>query len=210
MDDAELQKGALARDPEACRALIQKLSPIIHRRVASVLSRRSARMGHTPRRADILDLIQEVFVVLLDHDGRVLRAWDPRRGLSLANFVGLVAEREAGAILASGRRSAWAEDPTDEPWLAARADPAQLPESRASAREQLRVLLETLRARLTPRNFAIFEAMYVDDLEVDEVCARFETTPNAIYTLKSRIKKELGAMRIELGHAAPERAGEVA
>jgi len=41
-------------------------------------------------RQEVADLIQEVFMALFADDARVLRSWQPERGLSLDNFVGLV------------------------------------------------------------------------------------------------------------------------
>jgi hypothetical protein len=58
------------------------------------------------------------------------------RGLSLDNFVGLVAEREAATILRSGRRSAWAETPTADDVLALGPDDLE-PERRLASRTWL-------------------------------------------------------------------------
>lgn len=189
---------ALARDPEACRALIALLTPVIRHRVARVLTRRAARRGRAPERQELLDLIQEIFVVLLDREGRVLRAWEPSRGLSLSNFVGLVAEREASAFLDSGRRSAWAESPTDDAFLAQTPQEGE-PEQGLASKQLLERLVERLRERLSPRGFALFHALYVQQQEVEAVTQSFAISSNALYTFRTRLKAEVQAIRGELG-----------
>src|SRR5687768_1618744 len=80
--------------------------------VARGLARRMVKARGRDLRQEVEDLTQEVFVALFADDARALRLWDPARGASLANFVGLLAEREVASILRSGRRSPWTEDPT--------------------------------------------------------------------------------------------------
>lgn len=209
MNDHDLRRGALQRDPAACRALIERLTPIIRRRVALVLQRNAAKRARPPTRSDVLDLTQDVFVLLFDRDGRVLRGWDPNKGLSLSNFVGLVAEREAGAMLRSGRRSGWAEQLSDGQTLEPTSPSTSHPESQASARQQLRVLLDTLRERLSPRAFAMFEALYVDQRTIEDVAEQFATTPNALYTFRSRLRRDLEGIQCELAGSSSRALGGV-
>ena len=65
-------------------------------------------------RQDVEDLAQDVFLRLFEENGRVLRSWDPARGLSLENFAGLVAERHAISTLRTGKRNPWREDEAEE------------------------------------------------------------------------------------------------
>src|SRR5579883_2724873 len=104
----ELLRRALAGDRAAARELVVLLSPVVHARVARKLFRSGlARKQGRELRQEIEDFVQEVFVALFADGGRPLRAWDPTRGLSLLNFVGLISEHQVDAILRSGRRSPW-------------------------------------------------------------------------------------------------------
>jgi RNA polymerase sigma-70 factor (ECF subfamily) len=194
--DLELVNAALARDATACRALIAQLAPVVRQRVAKMLLQSAGRSGRSPSAADVDDLAHDVFVVLFDCDGRVLKAWDPQRGLSLRNFVGLVAQREASAILRSGRRSAWAEDPTHEDVQL--GVEAHTPERQVAAREELGFVLERLRERLSPRGLLLFEALFSDHQAVEQVCARFGMTPNAVYSFRSRLQNLVAQIQAEL------------
>ena len=194
--DLELVNAALARDPEACRHLIALLAPVVRQRVARLLLANAGRSGRKPSPADVDDLAHDVFLVLFDADGRVLHAWDPQRGLSLRNFVGLIAQREASAILRSGRRSAWAEDPTpDDLQLAVER---HTPEREVAAREELTLLLELLHERLSPRGLLLFEALFSDHQAVEQVCERFSMTPNAVYSFRNRLQTLVCQIQSEL------------
>src|SRR5262245_29160958 len=92
--DDQLLRRALGGDETALSALVARLTPVIQARVARCLLRRAGAAGSRLRQ-DVKDLVQEVFVALFEGRGRILLGWDPRRGLSLDNFVGLVAERQA-------------------------------------------------------------------------------------------------------------------
>src|SRR5688572_12519098 len=107
--DVELVRRAVEGQAAARHTLVLRLSPVVQRRVCRPLQSSRAARGRGVERSEVLDLTQQILLLLFDRDSRVLRSWAPERGLSLANFVGLVAEREAKAILRSGRRSAWAE-----------------------------------------------------------------------------------------------------
>src|SRR5687767_9203125 len=112
--DADLVRRALDGEAAARHALVLRLGPVVQRRVCRPLASSRAAPGRGVERSEVLDLTQQILLLLFDRDSRVLRSWDAGRGLTLANFVGLVAEREAKAILRSGRRSAWAERPSGD------------------------------------------------------------------------------------------------
>src|SRR5262245_39126253 len=104
---------ALAGDDQALNRLVAMLTPVIQSRVArGLLSRRVGSASGRNVRQEVEDLTQEVFLVLFADGGKVLRSWEPERGLTLPNFVGLVAERQTASILRSGKRNPWREDPT--------------------------------------------------------------------------------------------------
>lgn len=177
---------ALAGEPEAVKALVDRWTPILQARVARVLlSRGAARV-----RVQVEDLVQDVFLTLFEDDGRVLRTWEPGKGLSLDNFVGLVATRRAVSYLRSGKRTAWREDPT----LDDEAGPAPVthepgPEERAASRDTLKRLLGRLRDDLSPQGWQLFDLLYVQELEVREVRDETGLTADAVYAWRSRLKR---------------------
>lgn len=202
MDERALLELALSGDAAATRRLVGLLAPVVQARVARTLVRRRGGSGRDVRQ-EVEDLAQEVFAALFADGGKVLRAWDPERGLTLSNFCGLVAEREAASILRSGRRSPWTEAATEldelEKSLAATPDA----EVRASSREQLARLVDRLREALSPRGLELFHRLVVEEESVESVCASTGMTSDAVYAWKSRIGKVVRKLAAEMAASEP-------
>ncbi len=179
----------MAREPAAVRALVGHLLPLVHRRVARALVRRSPA-GRDVRQ-EVEDLAQEVFAGLLANGGRRLLAWSPDRG-SAATFFGLVTERLVANALASPRRTPWrARPPAPAP---APADPTHALESRAV----LRALGERMLEALSERDAALFEMLFVrgqDDAEVRETLG---LSRDALYQARRRLRGRLRALAADL------------
>lgn len=196
--DVELVRLAVEGQAAARHALVLRLSPVVQRRVCRPLASSRAARGRGVERSEVLDLTQQILLLLFDRDSRVLRSWDPERGLSLANFVGLVAEREAKAILRSGRRSAWAERPTTEDDVALLAIDERAPEDQAVSREELQKLWHCLEEQLSPRGLELFHALLIEQLSIEELAARFNMSANALYTFRSRLRQQVQEIRRQL------------
>lgn len=185
---AEVRR-ALAGDEPTLNRLVAMLTPVIQSRVArGLLSRRVGSASGRNVRQEVEDLTQEVFLVLFADGGKVLRSWEPERGLTLPNFVGLVAERQTASILRSGRRSPWKEDPT----LPEDLDQAALdrgPEEVTASREQLRHLLHRLTEELSPLGRHLFDLLFLQDLPFEEVVRQTGMSPDAVYAWRSRLRR---------------------
>jgi DNA-directed RNA polymerase specialized sigma24 family protein len=196
--DLELVRRAVDGQPAARHALVLRLSPIVQRRVCRPLASSHAARQRRAERSEVLDLTQQVLLLLFDRDSRVLRSWDPERGLSLANFVGLVAEREAKAILRSGRRSAWAEKPTSEDDVSAFAVDERALEDQVVSREELQKIWHRLEEQLSPRGIELFHALLIEQLAIEEIAERFNMSCNALYTFRSRLRQQVQEIRRQL------------
>ena len=179
--DVRLIEEALARRPAAARMLVRRLSPVIQKRVNGALIRRKSAS-----RQDVLDLIQEVFRILFDEDGKILRSWEPERGATLEGFVSLVAERRVASVLASGRRSGHSEYPHAPETMEHLEHQTPSPEARVIDRQELAVLLNRLREEMTDQAYAIFRALVVEERDVPWVMDRFGLTRDAVYQRRAR------------------------
>ncbi|HVR98056.1 MAG TPA: hypothetical protein VMW27_15670 [Thermoanaerobaculia bacterium] len=194
MDHESIQdevRQALAGNEPALNRLVQTLTPVIQSRVArGLLLRRTGTAAGRNVRQEVEDFTQEIFLVLFADDGKVLRSWQPERGLSLANFVGLVAERQTASILRSGRRSPWKEDPTlvEDMDLSAPA-PESDPEETTASREQLKLLLHRLTGELSPLGRHLFDLLFLRELPFEEVTRRTGMSPDAVYAWRSRLRR---------------------
>jgi RNA polymerase sigma-70 factor (ECF subfamily) len=193
MDRVELVEDvqqALAGAEPALRRLVAALTPVIQARVARcLLLRRSGRAGGRDVRQEVEDITQEIFLVLFADGGKVLRGWQPERGLTLLNFVGLVAERRAASILRSGRRSPWQDDPTLAEDLDRIERPESGPEEIAASREQLGLLMRRLTEELSPLGRHLFDLLFVRELALPEIVAQTGLSADAVYAWRSRLRK---------------------
>jgi len=180
---------ALTGDRAAARLLVDRLSGVVQARVARALLRQQRLASGRNIQQEVEDLTQQIFEVLFADGARVLRGWDPERGLSLPNFVGLVAEREVSSILRSGRRSPWTDDPTLDEDLVEAGGSTAPHDAQVASQEILEELLDALRARLSPLGLALFERLMVQEASVEEVCAELKMSADAVYAWRSRLGK---------------------
>lgn len=185
---SELVDRALARDGEALRALVDALTPVIQARVARALLRRAVAASGRNIRQEVADLTQDVFAALFAERGKALRAWKPERGLTLASFVGFVAERQVASILRTARRSPWTEDPTLMEELDTPEDHSGL-ELRLESQQMLEALLDRLREELSPLGLSLFELIFIQQRTVPEVCEQMRMSREAVYAWQSRLGK---------------------
>jgi RNA polymerase sigma-70 factor (ECF subfamily) len=205
---ATLLERFLAGDRHALRALLDGLAPVIQARAARALARRKGASGRDPRQ-DLHDMVQEVFLALLDRDARALRAWQRDRGLSLENFVGMLAEQQVAAILRTGRRSPWTDDPTETGALETHVGVADGDLDMIVSRELLQGVLARLREELTPRMLHLFYCLWVDELDVATICEQTGMQREAVYMARSRITHRARAIAEELlGSPAPQRTSQ--
>jgi DNA-directed RNA polymerase specialized sigma24 family protein len=200
----QLIRDTLRGDTAAVRELVALLTPVIQARVARALLQRRPS-GSRSIRQEVEDLSQEVFLALFSERGKALRAWSPERGLSLPNFVGLLAQRQAISILRSGRRSPWRDDPADLPVIDAIPEPGPHQEGRLASAEVLRQLLDRMRESLSPLGLELFHRLLVEQQSVEHICQAMEMKPDAVYAWRSRLGKLARQLLREI-EDAPEKA----
>ena len=163
--------------------MIDDLLPVIRARVRR-------RLGGRVPEGEIADVVQEVWVSLVSEGGRELRRYDPARGASLANYVGLIAEREAGnylAALLAKKRGAGVQLVQAEE---AEAMPHQgaSPESALGDRQVLEQLVQHLEVELSAKGRAVFRSVYCDERSVDETAGALGVTAQVVYNWQHKIR----------------------
>jgi RNA polymerase sigma-70 factor (ECF subfamily) len=187
---------------DAARQIVLQLTPIIQARIARLLRKRSPGRGRDLQQ-EVEDFTQDVFVALFENDARILRTWQPERGLSLEGFVGLVAERRVQSLLRNGKRNPWTEAPEEQETVedACGSTPPE-GEDRLLSREKLDRAFSRLRAQLTPRAFEMFFRLLVEEEPVASIAASTGMSVDAIYAWRSRLSKELRELAAELARAS--------
>lgn len=196
-------RAALAGDAQALRALVDTLMPVIQSRAARALARYRPRSRDA--RQDVEDMVQEIFAALFEEEGRVLKHWDPARGLSLRNFVGLVAQRTAHGILRSGKRTPWPDDPTAPLDLEALDEASEDPMPRLDSRAELELLMERLTQELSPRGLTLFHRLCVQQEDVRAVAQSTGMTEQAVYAFRKRLEHTARDIAQEIREASPRK-----
>jgi RNA polymerase sigma factor (sigma-70 family) len=196
---------ALDGDADAMRTVVARIAPTIQVRVSRALMRHAAQARGRNLRHDVEDMVQEVFAALFSRRGKALRAWDERRGLSFTSFVGLLADREVGMIMRTGKRNPWTEDPTLDERLDEMRGTAASHEDYVASRELLALIAERLKERLSPRGRVYFQRLYIDEQPIQLVAEEEGTTPTALYSWRNRLLKLVRELEAELAAEGPGR-----
>ena len=180
---------ALSGDRRAVKSLIDHITPVIQARVARALLKDPRGRSRGSVREEVADISQEVFAALFADEGRVLRTWDPEKGLSMQNFVGLVAHRQTLSILRTGKRNPYTEDPTLDTELDSYTPPTNELAEAVEARDVARAVFESMDAQLSPLGRRLFELIVLEEREVTEVAEEMGMGTAAIYAWRSRLGK---------------------
>lgn len=194
--DAAFLQLALSGRPDYLPSLVERWTPVIQARVVRVLKRQG--YAGSPRiQQEVEEFVQQVFVSLFESRGEALRAWRPERGLSLDNWVGLIAERQVLSLVRTRKRNPW----TEEPVVVAELDSASEkpdPEDQALHRNLLSRLLDLLQERLSPLGWRLFQLLFLHELGVEETAQQTGLTTAAIYAWRSRLRQLARTLRGEL------------
>jgi DNA-directed RNA polymerase specialized sigma24 family protein len=197
-DMIEIVRRAILREPDAVHTLVRAIGPVIHGRVVKALVKRAHGRDVFQ---DVEDMVQEIFVRLFENDAKALRAWDPARG-PLGGFVALLCDHHVFSVFRSGKRRPWSEQVgtfEDEEELPVCEAPT--PESRALSQQTLDVLIDRLRAELSPKGFEVFVRLYVQDQAVDVAARELGMTVDALYVWRTRLTRIVRSIAADLDAA---------
>lgn len=171
-----------ASNPSRTRHAVELVTAIIRARVRRFVCR-SPIAGY-----ELEDLVQEIWVALLDRDARKLRSWDPGRCVPLERFVAVIADRE----LAS-RRSHSRARRRSAPLIDLEATPVHAavdtwtPETAAVTAALLAGWRARIGQQLSLRGRAIFELMVLE-LDPDQIAAVLEVNRQVVYNWQYQIR----------------------
>jgi RNA polymerase sigma factor (sigma-70 family) len=172
-------------------ALVDRLTPVVQARIGRALVAWARGHGRDRIREEVADMTQDVLAALFASDGRLLRSWDVQKGLSLENFAGLVARRYALSALRTNKRNPFTEDATLESEFDELNLEAPSHEGAVMSRDLLRQVFGSLDAKLSPLGRTLFQALFIDQLEVSELMLQTGLSRDAVYAWRSRLTKLL-------------------
>lgn len=183
--DTMLIREALTGERQAQRELAARLLDTVHQEVGHCLLRWSSHPFRRSRQ-DVRDLVQDVLVSLFECNGRELRRWDPERGRSLSSFVRLIARRRVARILA--RDNCVLNDAHGDMALVS-ASESDEPHTRTERRLELDALLRALHAQMSLRDVDLFDRLFIQDLDPNEVALAMGLSRGAVNAWAYRMRK---------------------
>lgn len=181
-DEFDLALLAWQKDPSTANenAVWRHLSPVLK----SIAERWELRAGRASRES-ARDLAQIIATAFLENDRKILRAWDPERGVPAKAFFWLVGTRK---LQDRCRKQKELLTPSGAlPELTAEGDPETL--LLCAARDAaVRDFVELV---ATPDQLEIYRCVYERGLSLEESAVELNKSPDAIAAAHHRLKKAL-------------------
>jgi len=185
LDLRSLLPGVEGGDEESSRRMVEALHPVVARIVRA----------HLPRRAAEEDLVQEILVKVFQ------RLPQYRRSVPLEHWVSRIAVNHCrNAIRAQTARPEWRMADLQESHARATEEGA---ESQSQATEPCadsdsEFIVVSMLAVLEPRDRALIRWLEIDDLTVEEICARTGWSSTLVRVRAFRARRRLNARFHEL------------
>ncbi len=142
--------------------------------------------GHYDRHTTSLaeDVVQDVMLKLFADDGRVLRVWDPERGLTLVGFLRRVVRFHVLQLFRSANKNPWRDRPYDE-----KTERPQISTSALLHQLWLWEVRDLLLEAEDERGRALYVGLYVEQQSADELAQAHAMTRDAVYQWRARFKR---------------------
>lgn len=170
---------------QALERLIRYLEPVIRIRANRRLE--AAKSPSQVRRADVDDLVQEVWLQLFADDFRVLRSWTPSRGRNLRSFVAMISTRFCIDLLRGRRLNPQREVTLGMEQLERDAGLVDELESRTTTRSFLEALVTSMRDILSKDGATLLQLMYLEGASPQEAAEQTGLPKTKIYNQRRRI-----------------------
>jgi RNA polymerase sigma-70 factor (ECF subfamily) len=182
-DDPAIVQALLAQQEGAWDYFVERFAGL----VSGVVQRILAGCGVRPSGADVDDISENVFVMLLENDSALLRRYDPQH--RLAAYLSVIARTAAHRWLR--RRRVKAHVP-DEMWTEAFADEGRLTTSDETTQRELLAAVREEVQGLSERDRTVLELFYYQGQDYQAIAERLGVSVNSVGAALSRARARLG------------------
>ena len=176
-------------DRRAVSAFVRVMTPIVQARAAKAM--RGFAVEGSRARQELEDMVQDTFLALFANESKLLRGWDPDRGLSFQNFVGLIAYRLALSKLRTQKSNPFNADPTMNEELEQGQEPEPAFDTALAQRDLMVKVVARVRAKLSPLGLSLFTALIIEEREIEDVMMEESMSRDALYAWRSRLLKAI-------------------
>lgn len=181
--DQALVESLLAEEPGSWDLFVERYAGL----VASVVRRIFRTRGRGLGQADVDDVTENVFVMLLEQEARLLRRYDPAHKLSA--YVAVIARTATHRYL---RNQKVKVDLPDEMWGDSIADSGQGTASAETAGLEMRNALHETMAELSERDQRVLKLFYFEGKDYQAIAKTLGLSVNSVGAALSRARGKLG------------------
>jgi RNA polymerase sigma factor (sigma-70 family) len=184
--DKQLLEQCLQGAAGAWQAFIQKFSPLVYYAIQKVLR------GTCPAapREDLTDLHNDIFLALIENNGRKLRQYEGKNGCSVSTWIRVIAVRATIDHLKKRKELLSLSDEATQR-LVGRQCAAGPPPGALLEQDEEKKRLHELIDSLAPRDQLFIRLFYYDEVAPEKIAKIFKTTTNAIYSRGNYIREKL-------------------
>jgi RNA polymerase sigma-70 factor (ECF subfamily) len=182
LDDQEVVRSLLAGEAGAWDLLVERYAALVSACVRRVLLGRGLR----PDQADVDDLAENVFVMLLEQDMHLLRRYDARYKLSA--YLAVIARTAAHRWL---RRQKAKVDLPDEAWGEAVPDADALTISEETTHKEVCGAVRTTLDGLSEREQRVLRLYYYESQDYQQIADALAISVNSVGAALTRARTKL-------------------
>lgn len=193
----EIVTKAVAGDRLAVRLLIKNLTPVIQLAVVHVLKRYTQNYQHNHIHLDVADYCQDVFVSMFKNNSKVLRGWNPNKGMNLKSYISLITKR----LVISSLRQVKFTQSLDDDSISENIDSyLKTPDEGIQFinRHLLFRIIKALKNEISELGYEIFVQIFLYGFSAEEIAKKTNLSKNSIYVWKNRLKTHAKKISDEL------------
>ncbi|MEI6126891.1 MAG: sigma-70 family RNA polymerase sigma factor [Pseudomonadota bacterium] len=176
----------LQKNPEAWHTFIKKYSPLVYYSAQKVLRSKCPDIEQN----ELGDLHNDIFLSLMDKNGRKLRQYEGKNGCSVATWIRVIAVRATLDFLKKRRPNLSLSDEASEREAEKKAVAPASPLQMLEEEEKYRLLKKHI-DRLPPRDQLFIRLFYFEGVSSNEIAKIFKTSPNAVYSRGNYLREKL-------------------
>jgi len=193
---------AIAGNKTALRLLIEHLTPVIQLAVVHILKRCTQNYQHNHTHLEVTDYCQEIFILMFKNDSKVLRDWNPNKGMNLKSYISLITKRR---VISSLRNIKFTQS-LDDDTIDINIDSfLKTPDEEAQFinRHLLYRIIKSLKNEISVFGYEIFIQIFLYGYSADEVASKMNLTKNSVYVWKNRLKAQAKNISDQLENGKP-------
>ncbi|WP_168204131.1 RNA polymerase sigma factor [Aliikangiella coralliicola] len=180
---------AISGNRHAIRRLIRLLTPVIQSSVAHILTRTRSDSSSCDIHAEVADYCQDIFMLLFKNDSKILRSWDPDKGMSLNSFISLITKRRVISALRQEKLTHRLDDKTIEQKIECHRNVPDI-ETQFIERQLLLNIISSLKKDISELGYDLFIQLFLFERTPEEISAKTGVSKNSIYVWKNRLRKK--------------------